>query len=359
MEVELDDALLQAQPCEELAILAICALGQAGRHRVVPQNQTAWDAWASTLPQDLRDQVKAVWGEGLRRSSQGTASEQIRVTTTLNPRFTQNPLELNPSEALTLLGSPLRVFLENGRFDRTFLLAFADPATRKSLEDSEQAGWLVFETAGGVAELAARALEAATHPVPREVFRTMYLCDSDARAPGVPEQTSAEVENSLNVLCQSYRRHPGHFGRVLSRRAAENYAPPGNVLAWAATQYGSGAPALIKEARQPAKRAQLALGTGNAGSHRRLLLAAVALRELNTPQSQDIVAHFDMKFGRYRNGNVRSIDALWNRLDDFQKAALNDGFGTSFSEVFYGSHRSLKDSSNELGPVMSQIVARI
>ena len=359
MEVELDDTLLTARPCEELAVLAICALGWAERHRVLPRNQTAWDAWAKTLPRDLADQVELVWKESRRRSIQGPRSEQVRVVPTSSNLFDQQPIVLTPREALNLLGRPLRVFLENGRYDRAFLLAFADEATRKVLLHAEQAGWLVFETAGGITELVARALDAATHPAPREAFRTMYQCDSDAREPGKPEDPADSINKSLVELGLRYGRPPAHFGMVLTRRAAENYAPPGEVLTWAANNFGKQAFELIQQAKTSQERAVLTIGTGNAGSQRRHVLAAIALRELEQDKKGAVLAHLDMKNGRLYKGNLRNAQVIWDQLDAFQQAALEDGFGASFSDAFYRNRRSLRDSSGEISPFLAKLVERV
>jgi hypothetical protein len=359
VEVELDDALLTTQPCEELAILAICALGWTKRHRVLPQSQGPWDAWANRLPRDLEAEVKNVWKESRRRSAVGPASEQVRVVPLGPLQYGQQPLVLEPDEALNLLGRPLRVFLENGRHDRAFLLAFADGATRTALEEAEQDGWLVFETAGGIAEVVVRVEDAATHPAPREVFRSMYLCDSDAREPGKPETPAVSIDRALTGLGTRYRRTSTHFGRVLSRRAAENYAPPCEVLTWASAKFGSQAFTLIQQAEVPAMRAKLSVGTGNAGSERRHLLAAIALRELERDRKSEVLAHLDMKHGRECKGILRNAQAIWAALDDFQEAALEDGFGAGFSESFYSGRKALTDGSGEIAAFLSKIVERV
>lgn len=359
VEVELDDALLTAEPCEDLAIVAICALGWANRHRVLPQEQGVWERWAKTLPQDLEDQVRNVWREGRRRSASGPALEHVRVVPTGASRFDRHPLTLTPREALNVLGRPLRVLLENGRYDRGFVLAFADAATHKTLVDAEQAGWLVFETAGGIAELVARAEDAATNPTPREVFRAMYLCDSDAREPGKPEAPAVAIDKALVELGVQYHRASTHFGRVLARRAAENYAPPGEVLTWARNRYGARAFELIQRATTPEGRAQLRIATGNAGSERRLLLAAIALRELQEQGKTDVLAHLDMKHGELLHGNPRNASAIWAKLDAFQQAALKNGFGAGFSESFYGQRKALRDESGEITAFLSTILERV
>ncbi|WP_438009476.1 hypothetical protein WME89_12855 [Sorangium sp. So ce321] len=360
MEVELDSSLLTAQPRDDLVLLAICAFGLLGRHRIVPDDRAAWDRWARTLPGELAEEVLFAWDESERRASEGGPSERVAVVPTGPARFGQVPIELTPTEAFALLGRPLRVLLENGRNDRAFLLAFADEATRRALDEAERHGWVVFETAGGINELAQR-IEAVQDSASREVFRTMYLCDSDATQPGAYSQVADAVRQNLTVLTTTFQRQPSHFGFVLSRRAAENYAPPGAVLTWARDGFGRDAWRVIQRARTPAERATLAIGTGAEGSWRRRLLAAIALTELHA----DVRGFVDMKEGRLRRNRppqadvVRTVDSVWNTLDAFQQAALLDGFGAGFSASFYGSQRCLQDETGEVKAFLAKIMERI
>jgi hypothetical protein len=360
VEVELDRTLLTARPREDLVLLALCAFGLLGRHRIVPDDRVAWAQWAATLPAALAEEVGFAWDESERRAAEGGPSERVAVVPVGSAQFGQTPIVLTPREALALLGRPLRVFLENGRNDRAFILAFADEATLRALHEAERDGWVVFETAGGINELALRA-EVAPGNAPREVFRTMYLCDSDALEPGALSDVAVRVQQSLAALTATFQRPSGHFGSVLSRRAAENYAPPGAVLAWARDEFGQDAWRLIQEAGTPAGRAKLALGTGVAASPRRRLLAAIALAEL-PPTVRGFV---DMKEGRLRRNQppkaetIRTADSVWNALDNFQQAALFDGFGASFSATFYASRRGLVDETGEVKALLGTIMERL
>lgn len=150
---------------------------------------------------------------------------------------------------------------------------------------------------------------------------------------------------------------------VLSRRAAENYAPPGDVLTWACKGFGHDAWNLIQEAKTQVGRTKLARGTGTPGSTRRRLLAAIALKELGP----EVRGFFDMKEGReHRNTppkppTPRTEDSVWNVLDAFQQAALLDGFGASFSADFYKSRRGLglKDETGEIPTLLATILQRL
>lgn len=111
MQVELDRALLTARLREDLVLLALCALGLSGRHRVVPDDRATWEGWAETLPADLREEVRLVWDEGERRVAEGGLSERVVVRPAAASQFGATPIVATPGEALAVLGRPLRVIL--------------------------------------------------------------------------------------------------------------------------------------------------------------------------------------------------------------------------------------------------------
>lgn len=354
MEVELDHSLLEATPRDDLTLVALCAFAQSGRHRIIPDDRTAWDEWLAELPLGLAEEVRFAWDESERRAAEGGMSERAEVLPASSGSWT-TPIQLTPSEALVLLGRPLRVLLENGRNDRGFILAFADRSSRIALLRAEQEGWVVFETAGGKGELLKR-LKDAPHTAAREVFRTIFLCDSDARQPRVFSGESTRVKEILENLSQKYARRPGYFGAVLSRRAAENYVPPSAVLDWACAAFGRGpASRIIRNAETAAGRQSLAANSGTPQSTKRRLLAAVALRQLH-PDERGFI---DMKEGRLRGTSVRTIDVVWNKLDSFQQAALLDGFGASFSADFYTERVGLLDETGEITTLLATIGERL
>lgn len=352
MEVELDRALLN-QPIESLLILALCAFGLQERHRIVPDDRPSWNQWATMLPGDLADEVRLAWDESERRAAIGAPAERVHVRPMGRPDFTLATIIVGPTEALALLGRPLRIILENGRNDRAFVLAFADEATRQVLQRAEDAGWLVFETGGGIGEVKVR-IHAADR-IPMEALRTMWLCDSDATEPGVGSAPAAAVQKHLTRLEMRFHRPPLHFGQVLTRRAAENYGPPGAVLKWAIAKYGSEAWKLIRETESPVGRQTLANGPGNAGSSRRHLLAAIALNQLPAT----VRAVLDMKEGQGPPASRRTADSVWNQLDAFQQAVLLDGFGSTFSARFYLTERHLSDETGEIVGFLKKILERL
>lgn len=344
MDVELDSALIRSG--DALTLLAICAMGLSNRHRILCDDRTTWNAWADTFGCSLSGELRAAWDGSEEAASRGRRSTPLRVAPSGRSTDLTAGLQLPPEEALLLLARPLRVLLENGRNDRGFLLAFADEAMRTRLEQAESLGWLVFETAGGIGELKVR-LEDQKNVPELQHLRTIYLCDSDARQPRQLSSDAREIDGELGKLIARFKARSGFFGKVLTRRAAENYAPPGMVLTWA-SRLVKDAHLIIQDAVVKVRRQSLSAGRGNAGSDRRSLLGAIALKEL----SQTTVVHvIDMKDGK--NGTDAT---LWNTsLDAFQKAALENGFGKTFSQKFYGSQRGLVDSTGEVAAFLKNV----
>lgn len=359
MEVELNQALLATRPRDDLTLLALCAFGLSGRHRVLPDRRELWNNWAAQLPTHIAEEVYFAWDASESQASIGNASESISVRPVVPLEFGRSPIELSPSEALALLGRPLRILLENGRNDRAFLLAFADGPSRTALENAEREGWIVFETAGGIGELLHR-IQDAPNAAPREVFRAIYICDSDARESGRPSTESVNVQSALSQLSSRYHRSSGYFGIVLSRRAAENYAPPAAILDWASTLEPRQLSGAMKQASTPEGRGALAGQPGAQGSSRRRILAAIAFRELST----DLRCFLDMKEGRERRSGsgqrtVRTADVVWNRLDEFQQAVLFNGFGATFAAEFYTDRTDLPDETGEIANFLRTIKERL
>jgi hypothetical protein len=195
-----------------------------------------------------------------------------------------------------------------------------------------------------------------------EAVRTLYLCDSDAREPGAISDDAQEIQKSLDSLHDQFRRHlrppgarPKLLGYILTRRAAENYAPAGDVLHWAKQRYGTGGHVLIEQARTAEGRQALQIATGAKGTDRRRLVAAIALREL-AESTRSVLC---MKKGRGQDPPWRTSDNIWHTLDTFQSAALNDGLGTNFSATFYAQAHKLRDETGEVTAFLSNLLERL
>lgn len=355
MQVELLPELLSQTPRDDLLILSVWAFAALGRHRVlaVDKEHENWQSWFSLLPPDLADDIRCAQEESERREAVGVAVDAVRVGCSTDARARLPRVTLR--DALLLLGRPLRVLLENGRNDRSFVLAFADEASRTVLENAEREGWLVFESAGGISELAIRAKSVQKNEF--DALRLIFLCDSDQKQHGKPSEEAAQVKRALNALRRQFHRREGHFGQVLSRRAAENYAPPVEVVCWAKAKAVKDAAAIFGDYSTKDGRKRLTRSQGRAGSPRRMLIAALALKEL----SPDDRSLFDMKEGRGPQGNQRTDDGVWDKLTDFQKAALADGFGKNFGPDFYNASKEkhLQDETGEVAAFINTLIERL
>jgi len=349
MEVELDSGLLDDSGRDDLALLGLCAFGLSGRHRVVRDENEVWEGWAGGFGKSLKEELLTAWKNSEQSVGTGRKGARVRVTNAKRS-LEVGGLQLPPNEAFNLLARPLRILLENGRNDRAFLLAFADAAAWARLTAAESEGWLEFETAGGIGELKAR-LKDVPQRSEQHLLRTLYLCDSDAKHPDVPSPEAEEVRNGLHGLSKRFSGREAYFGSVLKRRAAENYAPAAAVVSWAQSLDPS-LYTLFGEAKDASKRRQLVNSVGQPGTPRRLLLAAIALKEIS--QAQPTAVHvLDMKQGY--DGGRRTTPECWERLDLFQQAALQDGFGTNFSASFYPHQRNLSDESGEISAFLKNV----
>jgi len=354
VEVELGGSLLSAKGPDILLLLSICAFGFMERHRIVTHDRAQWEQWAQELPATLSEELRLVWDDGEQRSAVGAAAERIEVRADGHLTLYRDRITVNPQEAVALLGRPLRILLENGRTDRLFLLAFADRPTRALLERAEQAGWLVFETAGGIGELRLRLAQDDASDV--DALRLLYLCDSDARKAGAYSSDAADVRDAIERLAARFSRGVTYFGRVLDRRSAENYAPPREVLLWAKRDMaGRDTHSLIEQSADLSGRVALSRNPGAAQTPRRRLLAALALKELPL----EIRAYIDMKEGRGDSPEFRTVDAIWDQLDEFQQAVLSNGFGKKFAPQFYESSSGLSDENGEMAAILRHIAERL
>jgi hypothetical protein len=368
VQAELHQSLLD-HPSEYqlLYLLALCAFGAEGRHRIFPEPDPKfrgkWDVWLETLPEKIKRDVKEVWRASEERASRGVRNQKVRVMPNISEYKTKTA-SLSPKEALSLLGRPLRVIVENARNDRRFILAFADSSTRDVLGQAEKNGWLVFDSAGGIGELEKRIETVDTTPL--DALRSMYLCDSDAKKPQERTPTAQKILEWFALLEGEYSRQPKFFGQVLERRAAENYAPPARVFSWARDQYvdkGTGS-RWVGMSKDATKHISLIREIQKATKpEEKQFVAALALDGLQN--NQIVRSHLDMKEGRGtppRSGqqpNYRTDDTIWGQLNDFQQAALLSGFGNKFSEEFYSTCTNLNDETGEIKQFLQTMLERL
>ncbi len=345
MRVELCSTLLDGRH-DPLLVLAIVQMGAAGRHRVLCDRERA-KQWLEELPKDLREEFDNALDLSEQAEAAGPDVETVKVGAQPGD-FASAPMRLTPGQAMNLLTRPLQVVVENGRNDRDFLLAFAAPATRKRLEDAEKEGWLEFWNGGGIGGCLGRA-EQLEQPT-ASTFRTLVYSDSDAREPNQPSDKAKKVADALDKAERAHNRPRGFFGKVLDRRAAENYAPFDRLAAWWwAEKLGSAqqtqASKILKQ-REATQCKALALQDPI-----RFWVCAKVL----AGTAEQVQAHYDVTQGRGRKGQRRTADTLWSTLSSWEQAALDGGLPKQRVREFFAQARDLHDASGELVEILQRI----
>lgn len=356
MQIEISSDLLESSE-SRLSLLGLLAHGLSGRHVVLvdPAEEGAADAyndWVSALAdRKLQEEIKQALDEGDRRASLG-------VRRRLKVSVTGSSPSVSLDRALMLCGYPYRVLLENGRTDRDFLLAAAG-AHRNALADASKKGWLLFETAGGKEEVKKRLEELQTQTCARERF--FCLVDSDAKDPEHTSDTSARVQEDINAIGTTIRVAPNKVGKILTRRASENYLDIHAFQSWLKTELASGVVNDILTVWRTANDEKWeSLNDNVRGTHssrRRALIAALALGQL----SENVWKYFDFSLGRSKaDGSPRTADSVWFELSPLQQSALEHGIAKKFIREFYSSDSAKTDPSTntELKQIIRSILER-
>jgi hypothetical protein len=333
--VEITQGALTLGVEDDLALLGVLALCWVGRHQLLG-DRAALTAWANGIGiagTDLSDVVDALLRDGERAEAEEPPQERLSVTGA--PAQWAGPLELPPATALSVLARPLRLWLENGRNDWTFLLAFASPAQAGRLERAARAGWLVVSSGGGCGELKVLVEGLADDLWPRlrdgadlgEERRFFVVLDADRALPGPLPSLQLAVEDGLRAVEGFLSRPNGWAGQVLQRREAENYIPTNALESWAMTFSGDDRTQIKRLAR--------------------------ALRQQGTP----LLDHYDFKKGM---AAAALQPLLIGASTDDQTRALHQGLGAERGLMFYQQHRAaLTDPSGELGPLLARILERL
>lgn len=86
-----------------------------------------------------------------------------------------NDKEISIKQAFSLLEEPFKIFLENGRNDKNFLLFFCSQAQKKHLQELIKTKEVIFEHGGGIGELRLMVQDTSLSN-----NRSYFLFDSDA-----------------------------------------------------------------------------------------------------------------------------------------------------------------------------------
>ncbi len=232
-----------------------------------------------------------------------------------------SPPRLSISDALRLIDTPFRIVLENGRYDRAFLLSMMSGISREYFEWLERSDQLIFWGAGGIGELRAVLDEQVAIKDHRRLTHWVMF-DSDASSPG---NRSNDAERVI-ASCQA----SGLPFHCLERRAIENYLPKGALYDWA--------------------------GTRNHRTQRRPLVEALY-------QMSDLQRHyFHMKSGFSATPSAAE-QALYAGLPQRVSSRLASGIDKKLSELFSapGTARlreqiEREGSGEELAPSLSALM---
>lgn len=332
-----------------LPLLGIFAVCERTGHGVRMEDDAAGRAfgrWLEALPRGLVEALRRIAESG--EDTSRAAELEVIVDARRASHWRGRVPRLSATDALALLMQPLSVVLENGINDRNFLLAFASNSVRAHLEQAERSGRLRFVGPGGINELEKLVVAAGEGPI-EALYRTFFLCDSDARTPGDLQQVAKDIETCLRVVEKERGMDEGWLGGALKARAGENYAPPARVVSWA-----------IKSAADPdAQRFFSEINAGHTPGGRPWpeVAAAWSLTRL----TWDIRAHLCLKYGRTKGkgGPIRTVDDIWSKIPADLQARLESGFGKDFSSRFYPTQRELVPETDELNRLLDTIRRRL
>lgn len=209
-----------------------------------------------------------------------------------NAWFSQPP-RISIAQALELAETPFRVLLENGRYDKAFLLAMCDDDDHDLLVRLESQKRLMFIGPGGIDEL--REVVRETYGVEKgRHLRCWAMFDCDAPSPGAYSKAAlatAEACDDADI--------PRH---MLQRRAIENYLPNGTLNTWA---YDSPTAKTVR------------------------LQKVEAVARL-TPDQR---AHYHMKQG-FPTNPTEAETLLFADLTDADRTLLAEGLGKRLSDLY-------------------------
>jgi hypothetical protein len=312
-----------ADQLAQATVNTLLQFGLSGQHRISLEDPDSdhYRHWHAGLPKVLQDAWDLVLSDATNAEAREASRVEIRIAAISECDWSGNPPRLPLSVAFRLLCQPFRFLLENGRNDRSFLLAVASPDQRRVLHDMEGHGFLEFVGAGGIGELC-QILEESVARHPRHRAKLMIITDSDALHPGdrSPEaqRVAADCEKAMVAV------------HILRRRAIENYLPMNSLRKWMQERPGI----------------------------RRALFEAYCHL---TPEQRH---HFNMKRGFAGDLAVRgrSCGTLYSEVPPGERDLLQCGFGSSIADLFKGPLVTDDDLDRdggrvELAPILSLLIA--
>lgn len=188
-----------------------------------PLDDPRFERWLSRHEEELQRDIRERIGLDLALSANRAATRVVRIVCQGPSRWASPESRLTLADALKFIRRPLKVYLENGRNDRRFLLALAGRNMATELERLEEDGAFEVVHGGGLPEL-----HQILKGLPQEDrIGSFAIFDSDALLPGRPSKAAKELEKACKRWHMTYHR--------LRRRTAENYLPVAAIEFWATT----------------------------------------------------------------------------------------------------------------------------
>jgi hypothetical protein len=236
MIVTLEDELFKPDVADDADLVELICNGQR-RYKVQtrpayrPQEKRPVNAWLSNHSLKLQEKIKIVLEEGLRAPEyafqSGAREPHIVVERQGSPEwpdsFDQGPARLPLPLAKAFVLRPLRLLLENGRNDWSFLNKVVPPSWKARWDLAISKGWIEEHNGGGISEMR-RIIEERLAMDHVRRLRTWAMFDSDGERAGDASKDSKDTRAACEDWSIAF--HP------LRRRAIENYIPRETLKDW-------------------------------------------------------------------------------------------------------------------------------
>lgn len=278
-------------------------ISDSSRHYVIIDNSATQNYlnWRSSLNSSLQYEVASIIDASFRTAALRRFGTTIRVLATNNNQYSSiSSFKTTIIAANQLVKNAFRIYVENSRNDKHFILAACTEAQKNRFEILLNKQEIVFINGGGITELEQQLKNdyqsGSTHPA-----YTWVMFDSDALLPGRPSSQSM----NLKKTCLAYDiKHS-----QLHRRSIENYITKSHLKNWV---YG-----FQKTSNNYQQRTQnfldyIVLPTG-------------------------ISQHYNMKAGinaDRRRTDYPANDSIYAKLEPRVVVSLANGFGKDLSKVF-------------------------
>lgn len=278
----------------KIRLLQLIHFGFERRHRIIVERRDAFRAWFGSLSPDLAEQCEAALDWSIAAEAREPSEHELLVDSS-----GEREAHLSVSDAITTLGLPFIVCVENEESDRAFIECVASEINRRRLRELLRHGWVVFRSLGGISKIPT-LIDTVLRDDSGARRRLFAVFDSDARGPAEPHNEAVKTDRA----CESR----GVERRMLGRRAIENYLPRRAIEEWA---------------RADEQKAMTRTHLDRIEALYHPWFDARARRH-----------HFDMKRGF---GNLAGLHAIYDGcvgLDTALRARLTNGFGGELATAF-------------------------